>query len=586
MRIPIYFRKISRRLAVFFAFRVVCALVSAGDLSPAKWNVDERAALEQLELRTVPSANRVVEGGNGLVASTMSPIAIRVGLDVLKHGGTAADAATAVALTEATTALGSFVSYAGIAQLVYFEASSGKVYSMDAGWASYLGETDPKSIPAPSSLDHDQGRKTLVPGFMAGIESMHERFGVLPFSDLFEPAIWYAENGVTISHSLSSYFRSREKQLSRTENGRNFIHQVGDHLPQEGEKFIQRDLSKTLRAVAQQGARYMYAGSWGRHYVEAVRAEGGKITLEDMERYHPIWQEPLSTTFAGHQVFGPGQSSEGGYQALEALNLIEELKIDKMSPYWKDPDSFRLLSKVLNVTDVLPQWMLDRARAKGVNLKREDRASKTFAATLAPLVNDFFTPPKLEQRSEHTAGVVVIDRQGNVAALVHSINTSLWGSTGIVVDGIPVADTAAITQATLARITPGDRVPDSMVPIILTRNGKPTLAVAITGYAIGRETVRIILGLVGNNVDVVTLMTAPPLVIANGNPTAEFLIPSEGYDPVFLDQLRATGSTIEMITKQKARSLRGIGVLGVVDATSGVRRSVEVPDLFSFAASY
>ncbi len=132
---------------------------------------------------------RVVEGKSGLVVATMSPIAVNAGMEALRQGGTAADAAATVALTQITTALGSYVSYAGILQLVYYDAKSGKVSTMNAGWNSYLGETDPKSIPVDDlgplafgtkPTEGAEGRKTLVPGFMAGIEQMHKRFGRLP----------------------------------------------------------------------------------------------------------------------------------------------------------------------------------------------------------------------------------------------------------------------------------------------------------------------------------------------------------------------------------------------------------------------
>jgi hypothetical protein len=101
--------------------------------------------------------------------------------------------------------LGSVISYAGIVEAVYFEARTGKVYALDGGWATYAGETDPKSIPdidigylrtggAPGAGAGEAiGRQTLTPGFMAGIEALHTRFGRLPFADLFQPAIWYAE---------------------------------------------------------------------------------------------------------------------------------------------------------------------------------------------------------------------------------------------------------------------------------------------------------------------------------------------------------------------------------------------------------
>lgn len=567
------------------AFLLIASTTFAASLSPANWPAEERLELERLEQQALPDANRIVEGREGFVAGTLSPIAVRAGIEVLKQGGTAADAATAVALTQVSTALGSVVSYAGIAQILYFEAKSGQIHSIDAGWASYLGETDPDSIPDPSAT-RQAGRKTLVPGFMAGMETMQKRFGVLSFGDLFEPAIWYAENGVTISRSLANFFRFRAKALSRTKSGRQFLHQGGGKEPVLGKKFVQTELGQTLRAVAQHGAQYMYGGTWGQSYVEAVRQEGGKVTLEDLQRYQPIEEEPLSTTFAGHIVFGPGRSSEGGYQALAALNLIEELKIDALPPYWADPESFRRLSRVLNLTDVFPEWMLARARSKGVDLALEDRASKAFAVALAPLMEDFFTAPAKTESSAHTAGIVVVDRHGNVAAVVHSINTVLWGTTGIVVGGIPVADVAAQSQSALSALKPGDRLRDSMTPLIALRNGTPALAVSVTGYALRRETVRIVLGLLRYNVGLPKLMTAPPLLVRNGELKFEFLIPERSYSPEFLKQVQSAGSTFEIVTQRESKNLRGTGVFSLIEPVSGRWRSVEIVDLFSFCAGY
>ncbi|MGA3039686.1 MAG: gamma-glutamyltransferase, partial [Bryobacteraceae bacterium] len=179
------------------------------DLSPAKWPPDDKARAERLEQTVFPSKAAIVEGRSGLVAATLSPIAIRAGIESLKQGGTAADAASTISLTQVTTALGSYVSYAGILQLVYYDSQTRKLYSLDAGWNSYLAETSPKTIPANEMGSGAEGRKTLVPGFMAGIEAMQKRFGRLPFASLFQPAIWYAENGVTVSRLLGNYFASR-----------------------------------------------------------------------------------------------------------------------------------------------------------------------------------------------------------------------------------------------------------------------------------------------------------------------------------------------------------------------------------------
>ena len=100
-----------------------------------------------------------------------------------------------------------------------------------------------------------------MPGFMAGIEAMHARFGRLHFPDLFAPAIWYAERGVIVNPPLAGCFNLRRQFLARTPEGRHFLNQAGNELPRLGGRFKQLELAKTLRAVAEQGARYMYTGA-------------------------------------------------------------------------------------------------------------------------------------------------------------------------------------------------------------------------------------------------------------------------------------------------------------------------------------
>jgi gamma-glutamyltranspeptidase / glutathione hydrolase len=208
------------------------------------WEASERHMLEQCVQAFFPLATRTVEGRHGVVTTTSSPLAAHAGFRALKAGGTVANAAVAVALTQITTALGSYVSYAGIMQALYHKAVGGKTCSLDAGWNTYLQETDPASIPLCDSAgesasrgDIAHGRKTLVPGFMAGVEALHDRFGRLPFSALLDPAIWYAENGITISADLASFFKKREDVLSRTPEGRRFLNQAGPALPQVRDRF-------------------------------------------------------------------------------------------------------------------------------------------------------------------------------------------------------------------------------------------------------------------------------------------------------------------------------------------------------------
>jgi gamma-glutamyltranspeptidase/glutathione hydrolase len=576
----------------------------AADLSPKKWKVEHKRRLETMGQTPWPVQGRVAEGQFGLISATTSPIAVHAGMEALKQGGTAADAAATVALTQVTTALGSYVSYAGILQLVYYDAKSGKVYSLNAGWNSYLNETDPKTIPVsdlglmafaqkPTVGPVPEGRKTLVPGFMAGIEAMHQRFGRVRFRELFQPAIWYAENGVTVSPLLATYFQMREKHLSRTQEGRQFIHQAGNHLPKAGDRFVQADLARTLRLVAKHGAKYMYTGAWGQQFVDAVRREGGKATLEDMKRYQPIWEEPLSTTFLGHTVLAPGASGEGGYQVLQALNLLEELKADQKGPYWKDPQAFRSLARVLQFVS-LGQYAPRVLHPAGVNFSAKDRATKAYAKAIAPMLDALPGKTPTSDDPPHSDAIVVIDRWGNVAALGHTIYTAIWGTTGIVVGGIAIPDAGGFLQARLGAVKPGERIPNEEAPILVLKGAKPVLATAGIGSSLIPETVRLLLGMLGNRIDPQTLRAAPPLLLNfNFVPKAgetymdrTQVVPEGAYDADFLKNLELSGMKVEQVSRRQVLETKGTVVMGMVDPETGTRRSIETAMVLGFAEAY
>jgi hypothetical protein len=140
---------------------------------------------------------------NGMVAATTGGAATQAGLEILKEGGTAADAAMATALCEVTHAGGSYVSFAGLMMMVYYDAASDRVYFMDAQFQTPLEEKDPRSIPKTG------GRTALVPGFMAGVQAAHDRFGKVPFPRLFEPAIALAEKGETVNGAMAWWINSK-----------------------------------------------------------------------------------------------------------------------------------------------------------------------------------------------------------------------------------------------------------------------------------------------------------------------------------------------------------------------------------------
>ena len=577
----------------------------AADLSPQTWNAADRKRVEDLQMSPFAPRARAVQGNSAIICDTGSPIAVYAGMDALRKGGTAADAAATVALTQIATELGSYVSYAGVLQLIYFEAKSTKVYSLGAGWNTYRAENDPKSIPVaalglPGLLTkggtNAEGRKTLVPGFMAGIEAMHKRFGKLPFQDLFQPSIWYAENGVKVTPLLAFYFSSQGKFLSRTPEGRRFMNQAGNEIPKAGDRFVQADLAKTLRDVAKHGAKSMYSGIWGKQFVSAVRRDGGKAAMEDMAAYQPTWAEPVSTGFMGQSVFVPGGPNEGGQEVLEALNFVEEMRLDQEQPYWKSPETFSGLSRILQFVETGPYSTPEVTAFQhqhNLNFSTDSRVTKAYAKAMMPMLRqsrDLTTKP---QGPHHSAGVVVVDRFGNVAALVHSINTMPWGTTGIVVGGIPLSDAAGFQQNRLINVKPGTRVPDDMAPAIALKEGKPVLAVATVGISLLPETVRIILGVLGNHADPTTLLAVPPLLynFEAPEPGGSYtwkrqLVPDGGYDSNFLQQLQSFGVDVRQETKPQVLSLRGTAAFATIDDAGEHLRTAEDPAVIDFADAY
>jgi gamma-glutamyltranspeptidase / glutathione hydrolase len=573
-------------------------------LSPSTWPKAERERVEKLESQVVsPLEKRIVDGKGGLVSATLSPIAVHAGIQALKLGGTAADAAATTALTQVATQLGSVVSYAGVFTMVYYDAKSHKVYSMDAGFNSYLHESDPTSIPvsdlgpelrkfAPKPTEGGaKGRETLVPGFMAGVESMHSRFGRLPFRELFEPAVWYAEHGIRISPALSYYFTFRAKALARTPEGRQFSGQEGGATHKAGELFVQTELARTLKAVRDGGSRTMYTGQWGQDFVRIVQREGGKVTDEDMKRYKPIWSEPYKETVFGRSVYVNGPPHLGVYALFVGLNLAEALKLDQKGPYWKDPDTFEALARIDQITASAPE--LDKntssfLRGKGIDISPGAQLEKKYAGAVAPWLGRVFGP-RLESDPKHSNAVVVIDKEGSIAAVTHTINSVIWGDTGIVVGGVPLPDAAGFQQITLAGIKPGDRVPHQIIDTITFEGDKPVLATGSIGVSLIPESIRVLLGVLGGHQDLATVVAAPPLLseidstdVAPIASRVRASVPQGGYGAPFIATLKARGWTVTEIAAATAGGLRGTLAAVAIDSKTGKRMAVNQPGVMVF----
>jgi gamma-glutamyltranspeptidase / glutathione hydrolase len=467
-----------RRVTDVRGLAVTVLLLSIAQIAGAEPPAASEAPFSPAEVSQYLAAEAVkgqpplgVETTHAMIAGTSNPFAVHAGYEVLRHDGTAADAALTTALAQIALHDGANVSYAGVMVVVGYDAATGKVYSLNAAYNTVKGERSAATIPPG---DTPTGRSVLVPGFMAGVQALHDRFGRMPFAQLFDPAIWIAEHGVPLDGLLAKAMRSQEKVLTRTPEGRRIFLKPDGTLYHADEPFRQPELGATLRAVAREGAAYMYHGAWARAFVDQVQRAGGAITLEDLADYHVLWGEPARTTYRGFDVVGAGPPNFGTEIQLDALKIAAAGDLRRFGAP-PQSDALYYLIQVRRAAEAevyahthRPGDLLDHETAQ----RLWHRIERAAPPSLAPVT------------SPHTSSVVAVDAHGNVVILLHTINTFAWGTTGIFVGGVSIPDSAKIQRELVERVGPGLRLPDPACPLLVLQEGKPAFASVATGYAI------------------------------------------------------------------------------------------------------
>ena len=502
------------------------------DYAISRWKKYEEKALKLAALPDNP------EGTNGMIAATTGGKALEAGIAVLKEGGTAIDAAITTALCEVVHAGGSYVSFAGPMMLVYYDATTGKVHYLDAEYATPLQENDPKSIPGKG------GRTALVPGFMAGIQAAHDRFGKLPFKRLFNPAIAMADSGEIVDVVMEWWIDTKKGVLSRYPETKKIFTRPDGKFLAKGDLFRQPELAETLKKVAAQGAAYIYEGDWARNFVEVIQREGGKITLEDLKRYHANWEEPLQSSYREYTVYTP--PPWGGVNMIQALNLLELANPKQYGPYTTSSQSLFCLMEISACQtlrrELPPATLLSKNSAADIWQQITNRTWRGLPKGMQ----------RTAARSPHTDGLIVVDQWGNMAVMNHTINTMLWGNTGLFVDGISIPDSASFQGPDIARAGPGNRLPVGMCPLIICRDGKPFLGSAATGGGLHAKTLQMLANILDFGMDPQTSVDMPTFVGWGAGQVEE-----NSFEPKVLDELRQMGLKIDVVSASQAGVSRG-----------------------------
>jgi len=435
-----------------------------------------------------------VAARHGMVASS-EPLASELGVEILRAGGNAVDAAVAVGFALAVThPVAGNIGGGGFMLIRLAKGDAVVVDYREAAPAAASRNMYINSSGQVVSGASTQGALSAgVPGTVAGLAQAEQKYGKLGLVRVMAPAIRLAEQGFTVSYSLSESLRQDRDFLSRSDASRRVFLRDG-RLYEPGEVFKQPELAQTLKAVASGGARGFYAGRVAQAIVATMEKYHGLITEQDLARYQPILRQPLEGHFRGYEILSVPPPSSGGVALIEMLNILEPLDL-------RTADSFESMHLI---AEAMRHAYADRAAYLGdadfASVPVARLTSQAYAAKLreeilhsqpeAPITAG--NPQAFE--GAQTTHYSVVDAEGNAVSNTYTLNNG-YGS-GVTVEGAgfllndEMDDFAAkpgapnmfgLVQGEANAIAPNKRPLSSMTPTLVLQDGKLRLVLGSPG---------------------------------------------------------------------------------------------------------
>ena len=433
-------------------------------------------------------ARSVVATRYGIVATSQT-LASAAGVKILEAGGNAVDAAIAanavMGLVEPT---GNGIG--GDLFVLYYDAKAGKLYGLNAsGWApSGLTPDFLESKGISRKMPEEGIYSVTVPGTVAGWDALHKRFGRTKWPELFNAAIFYAEDGFPVTDLIAQQWVSdRARKLHNMHANGQKLYLPGGKAPQKGEMFRNRDLAASLRLIANEGRAAFYKGSIARKILEISRELGGTFTAGDLAEFEAEWVEPISTQYRGWTVSEIPPNGQG-IAALMMLNMLERYALRDWGHNSTRTLHHMIETKKLAYADMLKQV----GDPKFAKIPVRELLSREYAAARIELLNDkkaacTVTPVELSKIAglpgSDTIYLSTIDRDGNMVSLIQS-NYLGFGS-GVVPPGSGFMLQNRGTMFTLDRneantVAPRKRPLHTIIPGFMSK-GDTKIAFGIMG---------------------------------------------------------------------------------------------------------
>ncbi len=460
------------------------------------------------------AAPPAAEAAHGMVV-TSQRLASEVGVDMLRQGGNAVDAAVAVgyALAVVNPCCGNI----GGGGFMTLHFADGRDRFLD------FREMAPAAATADMYLD-GQGkvrteaslygsRAAGVPGTVAGLEAALARYGTLPRATVMAPAIRLARDGFVLTRGDTDILDAKAERFRRQPGvAAIFLHPDGSPL-QPGDRLMQVDLAATLAAISAGGADAFYKGHVPQAVEAASKLDGGVLTVADFAAYHVEEAEPLRCSYRGATVLSAPPPSSGGTTLCEILNILEGYDMTALG--------FHSAQSVHLMAEAMRHAYLDRNTFLGdpafVHNPLERLLSKDYAAQIRAQITDRATPsqqvlpgaPPHEQ--PETTQYSIVDAAGNAVSVTYTINGAfgavvIAGDTGFLLNNemddftvkLGVPNLYGLVQGQANAIAPGKRPLSSMAPSVVTRDGRTLL---VTGSPGGSRIITITLETILNVID-------------------------------------------------------------------------------------
>ena len=499
------------------------------------------------------SSGRSAAYAPSAMVSSNDSLASLAGVEILRRGGNAVDAAVAVGFALAVTypEAGNL----GGGGYMVIRMADGRTAALDyreraprAATRDMYSQTY-ASIPKASLVGH---LASGVPGAVAGMVEAHAKYGVLPLADVIAPAIRLADSGFIVDSALARSIESA-RDLLAAYAGDTIFAPNGVPLAR-GSRLAQPDLANTLRRIAQSGAPGFYEGETARLLVEEMRRGGGIITEEDLRDYRPTWRGALEGSYRGYQLITMPPSSSGGVTTMETLNILET--VPDLPPFGSAAYT-HLLAEAFRRAFIDRNTKLGDPDFVSIPILRltSDEYARELAATIDPAratVTGTFDSAARE--SDHTTHYSVVDAAGNAVSTTTTIN-ELYGS-GVFIPGAgffmnnEMDDFATrpgepnlfgLVQGESNAIAPGKRMLSAMSPtIVLDSAGAVVLVLGGRGGPrIISSTLQVIVNVIDHGMSLADALAAPRIHHQAWPDTLRY--EQDGLTPGVVDSLRPMG---------------------------------------------